>query len=98
MSERGHGGGFAARRGAINVGTRQDGREHGANVIDVPAETGAILAALAQTQTAAFAQMLATIRNPYGDGRASERIVRVLTTADLGPSLLVKRASALLAD
>ena len=30
--------------------------------------------------------------NPYGDGHASERIVKVLTTAPLGQELLIKRA------
>jgi UDP-N-acetylglucosamine 2-epimerase (non-hydrolysing)/GDP/UDP-N,N'-diacetylbacillosamine 2-epimerase (hydrolysing) len=30
--------------------------------------------------------------NPYGDGHAAERIVGVLTSAPLGPELLIKRA------
>lgn len=80
---------------AVNVGTRQDGREHGDNVVDTPADTNAILHAVARTQTPAFQQSLASIRNPYGDGQASERIMRVLTSVALGPSLLVKRAPAL---
>jgi UDP-N-acetylglucosamine 2-epimerase len=30
--------------------------------------------------------------NPYGDGTAAEKIAAVLTTAPLGPKLLIKRA------
>jgi UDP-N-acetylglucosamine 2-epimerase len=33
--------------------------------------------------------------NPYGEGRASETIVRVLTTVPLSQSLLMKRHSKL---
>ena len=80
---------------AINVGTRQDGREHGRNVIDVPAEANAILAAVARTQQPSFREGLLTLDNPYGDGHASERIVRVLTSVELGAALLVKRAPVL---
>jgi len=80
---------------AVNVGSRQDGREHGENVIDVEADADAILQAVARTQTPEFQRMLSTIVNPYGDGHASERILRVLTSVELGPSLLVKRAPAL---
>jgi hypothetical protein len=34
---------------------------------------------------------LAGMANPYGEGRASETIVRVLTTVPLSQSLLMKR-------
>ena len=80
---------------AINVGTRQDGREHGANVIDVPADADAIVAAVERTRESSFREMLATIENPYGEGHASERIVQVLTSVSLDQTLLVKRAPAL---
>jgi UDP-N-acetylglucosamine 2-epimerase len=33
--------------------------------------------------------------NPYGDGCASQRIVRVLTSLSLGEELLIKRARAI---
>ena len=80
---------------AINIGTRQDGREHRPNVIDVPADADAILGALERVLTPDFQQMLAQVENPYGDGHATERIVQVLTSASLGQGLLVKRAPLL---
>lgn len=77
---------------AVNVGSRQDGREHGENVVDTPADAEAIRQAIARTQSADFQRALKTMANLYGDGHAAERIMRVLTTVDLGASLLVKHA------
>ena len=33
-------------------------------------------------------------RNPYGDGHAADRVVRVLREVELGPRLIVKREVA----
>ena len=64
---------------AVNVGTRQDGRERGANVIDVDhdrhAITGAIREHLRRGKPARD--------HLYGDGRAGERIADCLATAAL---------------
>ena len=83
------------RKAAINIGSRQDGRQHGPNVIDVSADSEAIVAAVDQALSEPFQQMLSSVENPYGDGHASERIVQVLTTTALGKALLVKRAAPL---
>ena len=76
----------------VNVGLRQKGRERAANVLDAEAEPASILARLSEARSAAFRASLAGMDNPYGDGHAAERIVEVLTTAPLGPELLIKRA------
>ena len=39
---------------ALNIGIRQQGREHGANVIDIPADKNKILAALKRTLSSDF--------------------------------------------
>lgn len=75
-----------------NVGLRQKGRERTRNVLDAEADAAAIVARVAEARSAAFRDSLAGMTNPYGDGRAAERIVEVLTTAPLGPQLLIKRA------
>ncbi len=63
----------------INIGSRQLGRERGANVVDVGHEREAIRAALER--------QLANGRYPsdrlYGEGDAGERIARLLVTAPL---------------
>ncbi len=76
---------------AVNVGLRQKGRERAANIVDVVPETGEILAALTRVLSPGFRDSLGKVINPYGDGHASERIVRILTTVALGEELRVKR-------
>ena len=73
----------------VNVGMRQQGRERAANVIDVPAQPGAILAAIRRGLQLDFRAELRGMANPYGDGTAAITITRVLTTAPL-EGLLVK--------
>lgn len=75
---------------ALNIGIRQRGREHAGNVVDVPADRRAILAALEKVERSAFRKKIRYLRNPYGDGRACERIVKVLTQTPLDSRLLFK--------
>jgi UDP-N-acetylglucosamine 2-epimerase len=75
----------------VNVGNRQRGRSHGANVLDVPPERDAIAAAIRRAVAPEFRAGLRGLRNPYGDGQASGRIVAVLRDAPPRADLLVKR-------
>ena len=74
----------------VNVGVRQKGRDHAANVLDVPASVSAIRKGLAQC-TPSFRAAVQGIENPYGDGHAAEKIVKLLTAVPLGESLLFKK-------
>jgi UDP-hydrolysing UDP-N-acetyl-D-glucosamine 2-epimerase len=58
----------------VNVGHRQDGRTRGDNVIDAPADSEAIAAAIRRAIEPAFQRALSG-RSPYGDGRAASRII-----------------------
>ena len=77
----------------VNVGLRQQGRERARNVLDSEAQVGAILGAIKLARTSEFRQSLLGMVNPYGEGFASETIVRVLTTVPLDQELLMKRHS-----
>src|SRR5439155_26298570 len=79
-------------RPAVNVGSRQDGRLRGDNVLDVPPEREAILHALETALAPGFREGLRGRPNPYGDGRAAPRIVRVLRETPLGDALVRKKA------
>ena len=68
-------------------------RDHAANVLDVAASASAIRAAVAQALSPQFRKSIQDLENPYGDGRASDKIVRLLTTVPLGEKLLFKRSS-----
>lgn len=75
----------------VNVGTRQAGRERAANVIDVPPDRQAIRDGINKAlHDPVFREGLKHLENPYGDGRASERIARVLTEIPLTRNLLEK--------
>lgn len=79
----------------VNIGDRQRGRERAANILDCEGRVEPIRAALAQSLDPAFREGLADLENPYGDGRAGERIATLLAGCPLGPELLVKRARPL---
>jgi UDP-hydrolysing UDP-N-acetyl-D-glucosamine 2-epimerase len=78
---------------AVNVGSRQRGRQRGNNVIDVAPDRLAIRRALERAISPAFRRRLASrCENPYGgDGRVAERIVRVLKTVPITEELLKKQ-------
>lgn len=63
---------------AVNVGRRQLGRLRGANVIDVNAEQTSVVEGLRRALSADFRRSIAGTTSPYGDGRAGERILKVL--------------------
>jgi UDP-N-acetylglucosamine 2-epimerase (non-hydrolysing)/GDP/UDP-N,N'-diacetylbacillosamine 2-epimerase (hydrolysing) len=83
---------------AINVGIRQEGREHAGNVLNVPADRDDILAALQRALAPEFQRIVDAVENPYGDGGAAERILEVLTTTPLDRVLLIKRAAPLVSE
>ncbi len=76
----------------VNVGLRQRGREHGANVLDTEADADAIVAAVERVSSPEFREGLRGMANPYGDGHASERIARILAETPIGETFIVKRA------
>jgi UDP-hydrolysing UDP-N-acetyl-D-glucosamine 2-epimerase len=75
----------------VNVGLRQQGRERPRNVLDADADANSILQAIDRARTREFRESLTGMANPYGEGCASETIVRVLTTVPLSQTLLMKR-------
>jgi UDP-hydrolysing UDP-N-acetyl-D-glucosamine 2-epimerase len=64
---------------AVNVGTRQQGRERGPNVMDAGYDAAAIRAAV-EAQLAHGRYPRSTL---FGDGRAGERIAAILATAEI---------------
>ncbi len=76
----------------VNIGFRQKGRERGRNILDAEPEVLAIRAKIAEAASPSFRESLAGMANPYGDGHAAEKIVKVLTSTPLTEDLIVKRA------
>lgn len=65
-------------KGTINIGDRQRGRLKAESVIDCSPDRQSIAAALQRLYSSAFHARLKTVRNPYGEGGVSEKIVQVL--------------------
>lgn len=84
------------RKPAVNIGRRQQGREHARNVLDAAPNVNSILDCIRQALDPRFLHSLEGLVNPYGDGHASERIVEVLTSVALDEKLLMKRAVPLI--
>lgn len=74
----------------VNIGSRQAGRDRAANVIDVADDAAAIRDGIERALDPGFRAGLSSLINPYGDGRAGERIARRLAEVELGPRLLWK--------
>ena len=77
---------------AINIGTRQDGRERAENIIDVPYRRNKIITAIRKAVCdEAFKERVRRCENPYGQGRAGGKIADILGRIKLDQKLLQKR-------
>jgi GDP/UDP-N,N'-diacetylbacillosamine 2-epimerase (hydrolysing) len=65
-------------KGTINIGDRQRGRLKADSVIDCIPDRRSIAAALDRLYSPAFQATLKAVRNPYGEGGASEKILKVI--------------------
>ena len=77
----------------VNIGDRQNGRYHGANVISTTPDHTAIESALKQALSPSFRQSLDGMSNPwdpFGDGATGRRIAGILATAPDRMTLLQK--------
>jgi GDP/UDP-N,N'-diacetylbacillosamine 2-epimerase (hydrolysing) len=66
------------RKGTINIGDRQRGRLQAASVINCEPTRQSITAALEKLFDTNFQAGLSQVRNPYGEGGASEKITAVI--------------------
>lgn len=62
----------------VNIGDRQRGRVKAASVIDCGPTQNEIKAAIYKALSNDFRVSLATLRNPYGSGGASKKIIQIL--------------------
>jgi GDP/UDP-N,N'-diacetylbacillosamine 2-epimerase (hydrolysing) len=76
----------------VNIGNRQEGRQRAENVIDVGYDREEIVDAIKKAlHDKDFREKVSSCKNPYGDGKAGKRIVKVLSKVELGKKLLEKR-------
>jgi UDP-hydrolysing UDP-N-acetyl-D-glucosamine 2-epimerase len=75
----------------VNIGARQQGRTQSGNVLNVAEESSAIQAAITRAVSDEFRASLVGIRNIYGDGQATGRIIGRLKTETLDERLIMKQ-------
>jgi UDP-hydrolysing UDP-N-acetyl-D-glucosamine 2-epimerase len=76
----------------INIGSRQNGREHATNVIHVNYNKDEIRKAINRgLYDKRFLSEVKKCSNPYGNGRASDKIIKVLSKIKPQKDLLQKR-------
>jgi len=79
------------RKPVVNIGRRQEGRQQASNVINTPVNKDLIEKAIREALSEGFKKRLSTCVNPYGDGRSSERIIKILKDIRIDDKLLVKK-------
>ena len=75
----------------VNVGTRQQGRMRGKNVIDVGYGHDEIINGIQKAVSPQFRAQLGGLKNPYGDGHASDVIIGHLKEMPVDHRLVSKR-------
>lgn len=71
------------RKGTINIGDRQQGRLQATSVINCQATRQSIASAIKRLYSRDFQISLSQVRNPYGTGGASNRVVKFLKHCSL---------------
>lgn len=71
------------KKGTINIGDRQRGRLQAASVINCEPTRLAITAALQRLYSSEFQAGLSVVRNPYGEGGASKKIIAAIKSVVL---------------
>jgi len=77
---------------AVNIGSRQEGRERGKNVIDVRHNKREIIKGIEKALTdREFLAEVKKCQSPYGDGKASQRIAEILSKVEITTQLIQKK-------
>jgi GDP/UDP-N,N'-diacetylbacillosamine 2-epimerase (hydrolysing) len=71
------------KKGAVNIGMRQQGRVRGVNIIDCETSAESISKAIDFMYTDSFRDSIKDMSSPYGDGDAAEKIVSIIKDTQL---------------
>lgn len=88
----------AFRLPAVNIGSRQRGRIHPANVIDTDYDARKIVAAIQRGLSPRFRRGIREMKNPYGSGHTGEKVARILSEVKPTAELLQKRLTIRMED
>ena len=69
--------------GTINIGDRQKGRIKAKSVIDCSPNKKSIKQAIKKGYSNEFQNLLKNVKNPYGDGHPSQKIIKILNSISI---------------
>ena len=75
----------------VNVGDRQQGRVKSFNVIDVEYNKNKIIKAINKALSPSFNNKLKGMKNPYGNGKASKKIINSINKIANNKKLIIKK-------
>lgn len=75
----------------VNIGTRQNGREQSTNIISCMYSRVAIKKAILNALSKSFKSRIKKCKNVYGDGKAGERVINILSMMKGDRHLLQKK-------
>jgi len=78
------------KKPAINIGRRQNLRLRGKNVLDCNFTEDGITKSIKIGLSETFNKRLKNIKNPYGNGRSAEKILKILQNTKINDKLLIK--------
>ena len=78
------------KKPSVNIGRRQHMRVRGANVIDCVFKKKQIISAINKALSEIFKKKIRQIKNPYGDGNSSKKILKILKETKINNELLTK--------
>lgn len=78
------------KKATINIGNRQKGRIKAPSIIDTKCDKSKILKAIKKAYSKDFQAKLKSVKNPYGSGFASKKIIKVLENIKLNGILKKK--------
>ena len=78
------------KKPSVNIGRRQHMRIRGANVIDCVFKKKQITNAINKALSDVFKKKISQIKNPYGDGNSSKKILKILKETKINNELLTK--------
>ena len=80
------------KKPVINIGNRQSGRLKPKNVIDVTCNSNEIIKKINFIfKNKKFIQSLKNLKNPYGDGKSTKRIVKHLKNIEISKNIIQKQ-------
>jgi len=75
---------------AVDIGIRQAGRERSAHVIPAPHRAASIESAIRKALSQAFRNRIERSRSPYGDGKTTPKVVKLLASVRIDDRFLEK--------